>query len=130
MNNTEFQELLLELFDLTPCAENDGLADLAAEADIAVTAAASYIRALDDVQARIVYAFRLLYLLGVQRGGEAYRKTTNATEAERPDMPFSLCKLYEDEIVDDLKNIGQDYLNEICRKFGFIFISNGGVSLV
>ncbi len=121
---------IMELCDMAPCAENDGLAELADEADVIVKAAASYIHTLDNPQERIVFAMRAFYLLGVQRGGEAYRMMQDAIGTVRPALSFSLCDVYEEEIVDDLKEIGRKYLNTICRQFGFVFADDGGVSLV
>lgn len=121
---------LLALSELTTFAEGEGVCwgiengkpvggfwDLAAEVAKATAAAGA---ALPSGQARAVLAMRAFYLLGVLRGGEAYRNTVidTGTEPEFVDLPFDMDAMAAADFAEDLNNLTPEAFSQLCALLG------------
>ncbi|WP_312615070.1 hypothetical protein [Oscillibacter sp.] len=121
---------LVALSELTAFAEGEGVCwgiengkpvggfwDLAAEVAKATAAAGA---ALPSGQARAVLAMRAFYLLGVLRGGEAYRNTVidTETEPEFKDLPFELDAMAAADFAEDLGNLTPEVFRQLCALLG------------
>ena len=70
-------------------------------------------------QAHVVFAMRAFYLLGVLRGGEAYRNlVTPFDEPEFREIPFTLDKNFSEDCVEDLNSISVEDLNGLLTMLG------------
>lgn len=85
--------------------------------DVAEAIAADAVH-LCSGQARALLAMRAFYLLGVLRGGEAYRNLVVDSDGEEPefkDMPF---EVDSELFVEDLKELPQEEFNNILALLG------------
>ena len=75
---------------------------------------------LQSWQTQAVFAMRAFYLLGVLRGGEAYRNSVSAIDMdpEYKDIPFQLEPLAAADFVDDLNIMPIQYLNDLLALLG------------
>lgn len=75
---------------------------------------------LHSLQQKIVFALRVMYLLGVQRGGEAYRncQVTNCGHPEYIPLPFSLNRYMIPDVVDDLNRLQPEQLARLLAPLG------------
>lgn len=120
---------IIQLLDDAPAGEGEGLEELVGVSEEVAKAAARYLHKLPDVQRRVVFALRAMYLIGVQHGAEEYRRAI-ASDKEWPQMPFALDDYYSEWVIEDMEGVGLEYLNKICQPVGLTFDARGGVSLV
>lgn len=121
---------LLELSELTAFTEGEGLCwgveneepvggfwSLAEEVAKATATGAVKLR---TGQERALFAMRAFYLLGVLRGGEAYRNCVidADTEPEFKDLPFQLDQMAAEDFADDLRETEAEYLARLLSMLG------------
>lgn len=121
-------EELKSLSEFTPYSEGDaflwvididkkvgGFWGIAEEVARATAADAVHLR---SGQARALLAMRAFYLLGVLRGGEAYRNLIVDSDGDEPefkDLPFDV---YSELFVADLKELTPEEFNSILALLG------------
>lgn len=123
-------DALLTLSEITTYAEGDplcwgteggeivgGFWPLAEEVAKATAAAAVM---LSSGQARALLVMRSFYLLGVLRGGEAYRSLVldEEGEPEFKNIPFTLDNLAAADFVDELSALSPEYFNRLLALLG------------
>ena len=121
-------EELMVACEFTPYNRQSTLIPLLLEASCAAKVAAPYVRRLSTVQERAVFALHSMYLLGVQRGAEAYR---SAIQPEK-DISWLPCMQDEGDTEDTIEEIAERKmtdLNEITHLFGLIFLEKGAAIL-
>jgi len=82
-------------------------------------ASASAVLHLQSREARIVFALRNFYLLGVLRGGEAYRSMVlPPDEADFSEVPFTLCEEFSMDCIESLNDIPDLELETLLALLG------------
>ncbi len=117
-------EELMVACEFTPYNRQSTLIPLLLEASCAAKVVSPCVRQLGTVQERAVLALHSMYLLGVQRGAEAYR---SAIQPEK-DISWLPCMQDEGDTEDTIEEIAERKmtdLNEITRLFGFSFLEKG-----
>lgn len=122
-------EELMAACEFTPYNRHSTLLSLLLEASCAAKVASPCVYQLGTVQERAVLALHSMYLLGVQRGAEAYRS------AIQPEKNISWLPCMQDEgdtedAMEDIAERKMTDLNEITSQFGFIFLEKGAAILV
>ena len=117
-------EELMVACEGAPYNRESTLIPLLLEASCAAKVVSPCVRHLGTVQERAVLALHSMYLLGVQRGAEAYR---SAIQPEK-DISWLPCMQDEGDTEDTIEEIAERKmtdLNEITRLFGFSFLEKG-----
>lgn len=120
---------LLVACELAPYNRESTLIPLLLEASCAAKVVSPCVRQLGTVQERAVLALHSMYLLGVQRGAEAYRSSIQPEK----DISWLPCMQYEgdtEETIEEIAERKMTDLNEITSQFGFIFLEKGAAILV
>ena len=121
-------EALLSLSEYTPYSEGDaflwvidigkkvgGFWGIAEDVARAIAVDAVHLR---SGQARALLAMRAFYLLGVLRGGEAYRFLVAGSDDEKPDFKDLPFEVYSDIFVDDLNELTPEEFNSMLALLG------------
>ena len=113
------------LTEYTPYAEGAPLDEFMDEATIVVNAIKKTGVKLENLHSQALFLMRGFYLLGVLRGGEAYRgmmrdivEPDNLDPAES--LPFSLDDVLADDFAFDLNGLTQEKLTQLWADLGLI----------
>jgi len=125
-NHILSDEEIRDLSDFTPFSEGDPIVFMDdgepvcffwEAAEQVVGAEAVEAAKLTTGQARALFHMRSFYLLGVQRGAEAYRSMLS-DEDEIKDMPFSLDAYAAGEFREELQQMPPDLFQRLCALLG------------
>lgn len=116
------EELRL-LTEDTPFAEGDSLSELQTEARRVMEAIKNDGTDFEclEYRSRLIYLFRAFYLLGVLRGGEAYRfalASQTETDYTPEEAAFQLDGVCADSFVTDISGADPDSLGELYSLLG------------